>query len=197
VNLTVTRSDGCGTADWHTLEALLGDPQQSGVPKTTNPPTTAATTTTAPPTTYQVMRGDTLTAIAKRFGVPIAAIVAANPGVDPDHLVEGQILHIPPVTPVRLVITPPAGQAGESFELKLTGAQPSETVTFEIDSPDKTYTGPPHKTGADGAVTATYQSSVTDPAGTYNVVAKGDQGTNAQGSFRVNPASTNPTATSP
>jgi hypothetical protein len=28
VNLTVTRTDGCGTADWQTLEPLLGDPQR-------------------------------------------------------------------------------------------------------------------------------------------------------------------------
>ena len=28
VDLTVTRTDGCGTADWTTLEALLGDPQR-------------------------------------------------------------------------------------------------------------------------------------------------------------------------
>jgi hypothetical protein len=28
VNLTVTRTDGCGTADWQTLEALLGYPQR-------------------------------------------------------------------------------------------------------------------------------------------------------------------------
>jgi hypothetical protein len=31
VDLTVTRTDGCGVADWHTLEALLGDPQRPGV----------------------------------------------------------------------------------------------------------------------------------------------------------------------
>ena len=197
VNLTVTRTDGCGTADWQTLEAMLGDPQGTGIPKAKIPPSTASTTTTTQPITYQVKRGDTLTAIAKQFGVPIAAIVAANPGLAPDHLAEGQNLRIPPVSPVRLVITPPARQAGASFELKLTGAQPSETVTFEIDSPGKTYTGPPHKAGADGTVTVTYQSSVTDAAGTYNVVATGDQGANAQASFRVDPVSTNPTATPP
>jgi len=28
INLTVTRTDGCGTADWQTLEPLLGDPQR-------------------------------------------------------------------------------------------------------------------------------------------------------------------------
>jgi hypothetical protein len=28
VNLTVNRTDACGTADWQTLAPLLGDPQQ-------------------------------------------------------------------------------------------------------------------------------------------------------------------------
>ena len=28
VNLTITRTDGCGTADWQTLAPLLGDPQK-------------------------------------------------------------------------------------------------------------------------------------------------------------------------
>jgi hypothetical protein len=28
VRLTVTRTDGCGTADWETLEPLLGDPER-------------------------------------------------------------------------------------------------------------------------------------------------------------------------
>ena len=28
INLTVNRTDGCGTTDWQTLAPLLGDPQQ-------------------------------------------------------------------------------------------------------------------------------------------------------------------------
>ena len=28
VDMTVTRTDGCGTADWQALEPLLGDPQR-------------------------------------------------------------------------------------------------------------------------------------------------------------------------
>jgi hypothetical protein len=28
LNLTITRTDGCGTTDWQTLAPLLGDPQQ-------------------------------------------------------------------------------------------------------------------------------------------------------------------------
>lgn len=149
--------------------------------------TAATTTTTAPLITYQVKPGDTLTAIAKQFGIGIADILAINQLADQDHLTEGQSLLIPPAPPVKLVITPPEGQPGQAFELTLTGAKPSETVTFEIDSPDGKFTGPPHTPSADGAVTATYQTSAIATTGTYTVVAKGDQGTTAQARFRVAP----------
>jgi LysM repeat protein len=192
VDLTVTRTDSCGTADWQTLEPLLGDPQQQGRPHVTPP--TAATSTTVPPIAYQVKPGDTLTAIAKQFGVPAASIVALNQLADPDHLVAGQTLVIPQVPAVQLVITPPDAPPGTSFELTLTGAQPSETITFEIDSSDNKYTGPPHTASADGVVTTTYRSSVSDTPGTYNVVAKGDQGTTTQASFRVDPTASTQTA---
>jgi LysM repeat protein len=151
------------------------------------------TTTTAPPITYQVKWGDTLTAIARRFGVSIAAIVATNHLADPDHITEGQVLQIPPAPPVKLVITPPEAQAGEAFGVNLTGAKPSETITFEIDSPDgKKFTGPPHTASPDGAVTATYQTFPVDATGTYFVMAKGNQGTSAQAIFQVDPANTPP-----
>ncbi|MDP9331950.1 MAG: LysM peptidoglycan-binding domain-containing protein [Actinomycetota bacterium] len=194
VNLTVTRTDGCGTADWQTLERLLGDPQRSDIPNATIAP---ATTSTVPPVTYQVKRGDTLTVLARRFGVSIAAIVAINHLANPDHLAEGQPLVIPPIPPIRFVIAPRAAQGGDEFQLKLTGAKPTETVTFEIDARGRKYTGPPHTASAAGVVTAIYHSSVGDTAGAYEVTAKGDQGTTAHAGFRVDPAATTQTDTSP
>ena len=116
--------------------------------------------------------------------------MAANHLADPNHLVEGQSLDIPPVPPVELTITPTEAQVGANFELKLTGTQPSETVTFEIDTPDSRYTGPPHTASADGVVTTTYQTAFGNTAGVYNVVANGNQGSTAQASFRVDSAST-------
>jgi LysM repeat protein len=185
VDLTVTRTDSCGAADWQTLEPLLGDPQQQGGPDATPP--TAATSTTTPPIAYLVKPGDTLTSIAKQFGVPAATIAAFNQLADPDHLVAGQTLLVPQVPAVQLLITPSGAPPGTRFELKLTGARPSESITFEIDSPNVKFTGPAHPASADGVVTTTYQSSASDPPGTYNVVAKGDQGTTAQATFRVDP----------
>lgn len=45
--------------------------------------------------TYTVAPGDTLGAIAARFGVPIEALVAANGIEDPDRILVGQVLLIP------------------------------------------------------------------------------------------------------
>src|SRR5713101_980049 len=190
VSLTVTRTDGCGIGDWQTLEPLLGDPLRQGTADVEGAPSTATPTTAPGPITYQVKRGDTLTAIAKQFRVPIAAIVAINPLANPDRLVEGQTLLIPSVPAVQLVVTPPDAPVGTGFQLKLTGAQPSEMVTFEIDAPDHKFTGTPHTASANGVATATYQSSASDTPGTYAVIANGDKGSNARASFRVGTSGT-------
>jgi LysM repeat protein len=152
------------------------------------PTTGAASTTTGSPIAYQVKRGDTLTAIATRFGVSTAAIVAANQIADQDHLAEGQSLLIPSRPPVRLVIAPSKTTVGGSVRLKLTGAKPSEIVIFEVDSPSGKFTGSPHTASDDGTVTAKYEPALADPAGTYSVIAKGNQATTAQASFRVDAA---------
>ncbi len=59
---------------------------------TSVPPTATTSTTT---TTYTVQAGDTLRAIAERFGTTTAAIVALNPGLNPDSLRVGAVLAIP------------------------------------------------------------------------------------------------------
>ncbi len=158
-------------------------------------PTTArpTTTTTAALITYRVKRGDTLTSIASRFRVSSAVIIFVNRLADPNHLVEGQELQIPPPPPLALAVTPPQAESGAAFQLDLKGAKASETITFEIDSPKGKYKGRPHLAGTDGAVTATYQTSVGDPPGTYTVVATGNQGTLTEGTFRVLATTTTPT----
>jgi LysM repeat protein len=132
-----------------------------------------------------VRRGDTLSAIANRFRVAMSAIVARNQLADPDHLREGEVLLIPPPAPLALVVTPPAGPPGQAFRIELTGARPSETITFEIDSPTGKYTGGPHIAGSDGTVTATYQTASADPTGIHTVVARGNMGTTLRTSFLV------------
>jgi len=146
------------------------------------------TSTTAGPISYQVKRGDTLTTIARQFGVTVQAILALNQVPNPDRLAEGQTLVIPPRPPVALEVTPTEGPVGQGFQLKLTGAKAGESVTFDITSPKGKFTGRPHTASADGTVTATYQTSIADASGMYTVVANGSEGTTAQATFRVTAA---------
>lgn len=48
---------------------------------------------------YTIQPGDTFFLIGQRFGVTVAALMAANPGVDPNRLVVGQRICIPQVAP--------------------------------------------------------------------------------------------------
>ena len=169
---------GCGAS--HSSSA-----RHIGAGSTTPSTKVATTTTTTGAITYHVKQGDTLTRIAKQFHVPMSAIIAVNHIAHPDRLTEGQTLRIPPPPPLELVITPRAGPQGQAFELKLTGAHPSERITFEVDSPKGKFSGPPHVASSDGVVTATYQTAFADPTGTFNVIAKGNGGTTARASFAV------------
>jgi LysM repeat protein len=153
---------------------------------TTSGVVTVATTTTVPPTPYRVERGDTLTGIARKFGVPVVAIVAINHIANVDTIAQGQVLLIPPAPPVTLVITPPHAQLFASFRLHLTGVKPSEVIIFEIGFPDgRKFTGPHHVAEPDGTVSTTFLTTQDDPPGTYTVVATGNQGTSAKSSFGV------------
>jgi LysM repeat protein len=71
----------------------------SATRETPLPPLPTVTTTTTPTTTippfYVVQKGDTLTSIAKKFHVSIAAIVAANKLANPDKVEAGQRLALP------------------------------------------------------------------------------------------------------
>ncbi len=55
--------------------------------------------------TYVIRFGDTLYSIAIRFNTTVAAIIAANPGINPNNLQVGQVICIPGAPPV----TCPAG----------------------------------------------------------------------------------------
>ena len=57
--------------------------------------TTPTPATSATPATYRVQPGDTLSAIAARFGTSVGAIAAANGIADPNLIDAGQVLTIP------------------------------------------------------------------------------------------------------
>jgi LysM repeat protein len=65
--------------------------------RTQTPGTPNATPT--PPGTYEVVDGDTLSAIAERFGTTVEALVAANGLASADELQIGQVLKISAAAP--------------------------------------------------------------------------------------------------
>lgn len=99
------------TAPVLTADQVVGvvdpTPGRAGVKITSQNPIVAPTPTTAPPAVadttpagsggvHVVQPGDTLSAIAAQYGVPMQAIVDANGLVDPDNLTAGDELQIPP-----------------------------------------------------------------------------------------------------
>jgi len=157
-------------------------PSRRTVPTTTNP----TPTTTGRPFLYRVKQGDTLSAIASKFRIAVSVIMRRNHLTNPNALRAGTVLNIPAAPPLALTITPPQGRAGQAFHFTLTGAEPSETITFTIVSPTGRDTGGPHTT-LDGTVTATYQTSIGDPAGVRTVIAVGGMGTRLTAQFVVTP----------
>jgi LysM repeat protein len=76
-------------------------PDATATPEATIAPSEAPSATPeATPHLYRIKSGDQLYKIAKRFHVTVADILAANPQItDPDHIVVGQVIVIPPRAP--------------------------------------------------------------------------------------------------
>ena len=96
----------CGGDDAQVVETLPVMVAES----TTTIPLETTTTLSANPEFYTIQQGDTLSAIAKSFGVSVADIVAANGLPNADAIQAGQKLAIPgngtaPTTTVVVVTT--------------------------------------------------------------------------------------------
>ena len=63
-------------------------------------PGTAPVTCPQGSTPYIIQRGDTLFALAQRFGTSVSSIIALNPGINPNSLIVGQRICIPGTAPV-------------------------------------------------------------------------------------------------
>ena len=121
-------------------------PTATPTPTPTNtPPPTPTPTPTATPVTYQVQRGDTLYAIALRFGSTVAELAAFNGLVNAHDLDVGQIIVIstptaiptatpwPTITPTPTAIitgTPPATSAGTTTYVVKEGETLSAIAIF-------------------------------------------------------------------
>ncbi len=131
------------------------------IPGTASGPTptqAAPAATPVPPAaggTYVVQAGDTIYKIAKKFGVDIAALIAANGRLNPDRIYVGQTLVIPggvptataqPTTMPTATATPVAtpiatqsstgytsrGLTGDSFSIENTTAGINQAVWFNF-----------------------------------------------------------------
>jgi LysM repeat protein len=145
----------------------------------------ATTTTTVAPSIYRIKRGDTLTRLAKQFRVSISDIEATNHLTNPDRLTEGQDLVIPPAPRRKLAVMPGQGSPGQAFQFTLTGAVPAERISFTIESPAGKYTGGPHAASPEGTVTATYNTGLDAPTGSYTVTGTGNLGTTIRAGFLI------------
>ncbi|MCC7362407.1 MAG: LysM peptidoglycan-binding domain-containing protein [Anaerolineales bacterium] len=88
-----------------TLPPVAGEtqtPSADVLPSATQPPPPEGATPTTPPPAgapcpnpYTVQQGDWLYKIARNCGVSVAALTAANPGINPNALKPGQLLNMP------------------------------------------------------------------------------------------------------
>ncbi len=72
-------------------------------------------------TSYTIRRGDSFYLIAQRYGIPLASLLAANPGVDPARLQVGQVICVPSPTPAPPPPTPTGCPAGDSVHTVTRG----------------------------------------------------------------------------
>jgi LysM repeat protein len=59
-------------------------------------PATAPPSMPCPGTPYAIQSGDTFIGLARRFGYTLDALLAANPGINPQSLQVGQVICLPP-----------------------------------------------------------------------------------------------------
>jgi len=93
---------------------------------TTTSTTTLPETTTTIPKTYVIQSGDSLSEIAKLFGVSAAALAAFNNITDPDKIEAGQVISLPQpgaTAPTTTPTTPTTPKA------TIAAAVPTATTT--------------------------------------------------------------------
>lgn len=74
---------------------VINLPTGGGSSSSSSSSASSSTSASGTPSTYTVQRGDWIYAIARKFNVSVAALLAANPGIRPNLLYPGQQLNIP------------------------------------------------------------------------------------------------------
>ena len=112
--IAVALTVACGSGGGGEEPSVLGD-----IPTATPPAVlpdvviVGQTDLPVPGASYTVAEGDTLLAIADRFGTTVEAIIAANDITDPTALFIGQVLIIPGADPDDTVVAPTDEPASE------------------------------------------------------------------------------------
>jgi LysM repeat protein len=83
------------------------------------------------PTTYTVQQGEWLYQIARKFGVSVAQLQTANPGVNPNYLYPGQVLNIPGGTASNPTPSSLATPTPSSGATATPGAGGTQTYTVQ------------------------------------------------------------------
>jgi LysM repeat protein len=101
------------TIDTNLPQMQASNPPVQPPPVVVNPPATEAAAAE-----YVVVKGDTLAKIAKKNGVTLKALKAANPGVDPTKLKVGQKLSVPASAAAAPEVSTGASGGGETYTVK-------------------------------------------------------------------------------
>lgn len=91
-------------------------------------------------TLYTVKAGDTLFALARRFGTTVAEILRANPGVTPENLQVGEVLCLPrAVAGRRCIVLAPTDLAprSEGFAYLSSAAPAVVAGVFNVPRPEE------------------------------------------------------------
>lgn len=150
----------------------LDDPDRiiSGTALIVSPPE-GGTPTAAAAGSHVVTAGDTLSALARRFGTSVASLVAANGLDDPDHLRIGQTLRLSSGSPTTTATTPRTHTvvAGDTLGT-IAAAHGVKTGVLAADNgladPDHIVIGMVLSIGAPAATTSTTVPTTTVPTTT-------------------------------
>jgi LysM repeat protein len=110
------------TAPGAATAPVAAPPVPNAAPTPTTMPPAATTTTTAPssdtPKKYTVVKGDSFSKIAGKYGVSVSALESANPGIDPKKLQVGKDLVIPAAEAKVATMTSTDTNSGDVYVVK-------------------------------------------------------------------------------
>jgi len=125
---SLTLTEACAASDMETLRTRCAELQRQvrrleaentklKAAKIEAAPADVKTPTDAPPPdknavaqvegkTHKIQQGETFASIGKKYGIPLKALIAANPGIKPTALHPGQVIHLTSTAPLATPVKP-------------------------------------------------------------------------------------------